>query len=114
MTGKWSGCVLALALVMSSEPAWAGPYLGDWGWCWREGCNCPKGEYCPLHYWTPGVYKLRAQVNPSNLDQYPPGPANITPTFELNQQRCRTIPPGAIRPYADPAAYYGREVINTP
>ncbi len=87
----------------------AGPYLGDWGWLWHQGPECPKGEYCPLHYWTPGVYRVRALVHPANLDQYSPGPdAQITPCAGVIKYRCRATSPAPASPYADPAAYFGR------
>jgi len=91
----------------------AGYFFGDWSWCWHQDRDCPKGEYCPLHYWVPEYYKLRACVHPSNVDQYPPGPTPpVMPTFELNHFRCRAIPPAPSRPYADPVGYFGREVTN--
>jgi hypothetical protein len=118
MAGKWGGCCLALVLglcVLAPDIVSAGPYLGDWGLCWHDSKDCQRNEYCPLHYWTPCLYKVRAYVHPSNLDQYPPGTSPpVIPTFELNKVRCRTIPPGPTQPYADPAGYFGREVIPPP
>src|SRR5262249_24057752 len=87
----------------------AGPYLGDWGWCWHQARDCPRGDYSPLHYWTPGLYKLRAYVHPSNVDQYPPGP---TPPLPVPSQPTtypsRTLPAAPTAPYAVPAASHGR------
>jgi len=72
--------------------------------------DCPRTEYSPLHYWTPALYQVRACIRPSNLDQYPPGVP--TPVMiDMTKSRCRTLPPMATSPYADPAAYFGRPVV---
>jgi hypothetical protein len=98
---RWA--LLALLAVVPAA-AWAGP--DD---C---GCNgkrdCPRSDYSILHYWWPELYRARAVVHPSYLDQYPPGPYQITPTFEIQRFRCPSIPATPTTPYADPAAYYGR------
>jgi hypothetical protein len=102
---------LVLLLGLLPAPALAGPYFGDWGWCWHEGRDCPRSAYCFLHYWAPELYKARACLCPSNLDQYPPGPAlPAPPHVDINRSRCRSIPPAPTAPYADPEAYYGRPV----
>lgn len=113
------GCVLALLLgstaLMAPATADAGRYFGDWSWCWHPGCDCPKGEYCPLHYWAPGIYKVRAYVHPSNLDEYPAGPCPPVPaTYETIKYPCRSVPPTPMRPYSDPAGYFGRPVASQP
>jgi hypothetical protein len=93
---------------MGPAAAPAGPYIGDWGWCWHQGHDCPRGDYCWLHYWAPDLYKVRAWVHPSNLDQYPPGPSPTPPVgYEYNRYRCIAVPPAPSTPYADPAGYYG-------
>jgi hypothetical protein len=107
--GCW-GLVVMLAL-MAQERVQAGPYLGDWGWCWHQAPNCPRGQYSPLHYWAPQVYRARAFLHPVNLDQYAPGPSPpILPTFQSIRYPCRTAPPMPTAPYADPTGYYGRAV----
>jgi hypothetical protein len=98
-----------LVVLLVPAPALAGPYLGEWSCCWHPARDCPRGSYSPLHYWTPGVYKVRAWVHPVNVDQYPPGPCPAPPlTYEIHKYPCMTIPPMPTTPYADPAGYYGR------
>jgi hypothetical protein len=115
MASKRMGWRQALTVLMWLLPlgaAQAGPYLGDWGWCWHQGRDCPRGQYCPLHYWTPCLYKVRAYVHPSNLDQYPPGPSpSVPPSYDTINYRCRSLQPTPSTPYADPAGYYGRQVV---
>lgn len=110
MAGKharwWT--VLMLSMTLLPGVASAGPFLGDWGWCWCQGRDCPRGEYSPHHYWNTEFYRARAFVRPSNLDQYPPGPyPPVTPTFDFTKYRCPSTPPAPTAPYADPAGYYG-------
>ncbi len=79
------------------------------------GADCPKGEYCPLHYWAPGIYKVRANVHPSNLDQYTAGPCPpVAAATETIKYPCRTVGPAPTAPYAAPAEYFGRQVIVEP
>ncbi len=102
---------MALLALLAPATATAGPFLGAYGWCWRPARDCPRRDYSPLHYWAPELYQARAYVHPSNLDQYPPGPAIPIPaTFEFNKYRCPSTPPTLTSPYADPNAYYGRQV----
>ena len=104
---RWSA-VLGL-LLAAAAPAPAGPFLGDWGWCWNPAHDCPHGTYCPLHYWAPGFYYTRMYVHPSYLDQYPPGPWPPPPApILIERSRCRVVPAAPSAPYADPAGYYGR------
>jgi hypothetical protein len=105
---RWrAALVLGWGLLLPATAA-AGPYLGNWGWCWHQGRDCPRGEYSPLHYWAPTVYRVRACIHPSNLDQYPPGPCPPVPAPVIfNQYRCIANPPAPTAPYADPAGYYG-------
>jgi hypothetical protein len=89
--------------------------VADWPfgrlWPWRQ--DCPTGDYCRLHYWTPGLYYLRQYCKPSNLDQFPPGPsAPIEPSFTFERYRCPYAPPAPSAPYADPASYYGRPLVS--
>ena len=72
--GRWGTALLLWIGLLAPATALAGPYLGDWSWCWRPARDCPRGEYSPLHYWVPGLYKVRANVHPADLDQYPAGP----------------------------------------
>ena len=89
MAGKHGRLRIALVLwtvLLAPDTTLAGPYLGEWGWCWHPDRDCPRGEYCPLHYWVPGLYKVRANVHPSNLDQFSPGPSlPVPPAFETMQ-----------------------------
>lgn len=105
------GCFPAAAVVIALlTPAlsWAGPYLGEWGWCWHRAKDCPRGAYSPLHYWAPELYKIRANVHPSNLNQFPPGPyPAVAPTFQTTKFPCPIAPPMVPTPYQDPAGYYG-------
>jgi hypothetical protein len=101
---------LALAGLFAAAPkAEAGVFFGEWGWCWHQDRDCPHGVYHWLHYWAPEVYKARAWVHPSYLDQYPPGPYPSPPVhIEFQPSPCRSQPPAPSAPYADPAAYFGR------
>jgi hypothetical protein len=106
LSGWIGGAVLAALVLPSAAPA--GYFLGEWSWHWHPDRNCPRGTYSPLHYWTPEVYKARACLHPSNLDQYAPGPCPTPPLgYEINRYRCLTTPPAPTTPYADPAGYYG-------
>ena len=100
MTGKqMTTLVLSVTLLMPGI-VMAGPKC--------EG-DCPRSEYARLHYWAPTLFLVRAYVHPSNLDQYPPGPAGcIAPSYEFTKQKCPTTPAMPTSPYADPAGYYGR------
>jgi hypothetical protein len=103
--------VLALALaLLVPAGARAGPYFGEWGWCWKEAPCCPRGDYHPLHYWLPEVYRLRDLFHPAYLDEYPPG-LPVPTGFQEYVFFCRTHPPVPTPPYADPAGFYGREIV---
>jgi hypothetical protein len=109
MKGSWlaglvlSAALLAPALVCADPPCAAGDGHG------RR--DCPRSEYSRLHYWAPSLYKARACLFPSNLDQAPPG---LGPDFpapvEVNKYKCRANPPQPSSPYADPAGYFGRPI----
>ncbi len=113
MNGKWT-CLgtLALATVLQiSSLAQAGDCINFFGW--HIGRDCPRSDYSPLHYWVPEWYKVRANVHPAHLEQYPAGPmAPVEPSIEVTRYRCRTLPPAPSTPYADPAGYYGRQVVR--
>src|SRR5204863_6668885 len=82
MIGKQARWLTAMALGMAflaSGTTRAGEFLGECGWCWRPVRDCPRREYSPLHYWAPELYRVRDCVHPTNLDQYPPGPACAVP-----------------------------------
>jgi hypothetical protein len=94
-----------LFFIICAGPALAGPEDG--------GCNgrdCDRhGAYSILHYWWPELYRARAHIHPSSLDQYPPGPApGVVPEYMYFRYRCPYIAPMPTSPYADPASYYGR------
>jgi hypothetical protein len=115
MRGKlrraWMAIVVLMGLLCPSA-AFAGPFLGDWGWCWWPGRDCPTGQYSPLHYWAPELYQARACLCPSNLDQYPPGPfPPVLPTYQFIKYCCPSSPPMPSSPYADPTAYYGLPIV---
>ena len=118
MSGKhgcWLMAVVLLVGLLMPAAAKAGPYLGEWGWCWNPAPDCPRGMYSPWHYWNPVHYRIRGWVHPSYQDQYPPGPSPTPPIFtEVQPSRCRTQPPAPSPPYADPAAYYGRPIGQAP
>jgi hypothetical protein len=112
MRGKqnlgWAVLVLLMPLVPGT--ARAGPYLGEWGYCWHSAPDCPHGEYCFLHYWIPDLYRVKYCVHPAHLDQYPP--AVPVPTIsQWYAFPCRLTPPAPTPVYADPAAYYGRPLV---
>src|SRR5262245_14227866 len=109
-----AAAILVLGLL-APAPASAGPYFGEWGWCWHRAPDCPRSSYSPLHYWVPGVYRLRACCHPSNLDQYAPGPRNAAaPGYDVQHYPCPSTPPAPTPPYADPAGFYGRRVVSPP
>jgi hypothetical protein len=114
MTAKKMCSGLALATVLTlvgSAPTFAGPYFGEWGWWWHPAPDCPRGAYSPLHYWAPSAYQLRAQIHPSNVDQFAPGPTpSVPPIYEIEKMPCRSTPPTPMSPYADPDGYYGRPI----
>jgi hypothetical protein len=106
--GCWQKAAVLLLALLAPRVALAGPYIGEWSWGWHPGPDCPRGDYCPLHYWAPDLYKVRAWVHPSFLDQYPPGPCPpVPPSFIGQKFPCQTTAPMPTIPYADPAGYYG-------
>jgi hypothetical protein len=88
----------------------AGPYIGDFGWCWKPAKDCPRGQYCFLHYWTPALYRVIYHFHPAYIDQYPPG-LPVDPSFDQQVSPCRTLPPMPTHAYADPAGFYGRPIL---
>jgi hypothetical protein len=107
---QWMVLTVMMSLLAPAS-ALAGPYFGEWGWFWQPGPNCDRGVYSPLHYWAPTVYWVRDYCRPSNLDQYPPGPnPPIAPSYEFQRYCCPSTPPAPSSPYANPTAYYGREI----
>jgi hypothetical protein len=110
--GAWAAGVLLLALGVPAS-VHAGPYFGDWGWCWKEGKDCPKGCYSPLHYCLPELYRVYYHCHPIDIDQYPPG-LPVPVGWVADPFRCRAIPPMPTSPYADPEAFYGRPLLPTP
>jgi hypothetical protein len=110
--GRWWTALVVLLGMLGPSQAQAGPFFGDWSWCWHQAKDCPRGQYSPLHYWAPDIYRVRACIHPSNLDQYPPGPfPPVLPSYLFIKYPCRSVPPMPSPPYADPAAYYGRPII---
>ena len=106
-----SWVVLGVALtLLTAGAAQAGPYIGDWGYCWHPAPGCPKGDYCFLHYLTPYLYRTIYCAHPAYLDQYPPGVC-VPVGFRDYPNRCRTAYPSPTHPYADPAGFYGRPLI---
>jgi hypothetical protein len=107
ISARWWWAVVLLGSLVPA-PALAGPYLGQWSWCWHPAPECARGEYSVLHYWAPDLYKLRAVIHPSSVDQYPPGPCPpVTPSFIGFKSPCQSAPPAVPPPYADPNGYYG-------
>jgi len=106
--GRWSMALVLLLGAVLPSPALAGPYFGEWSWCWHPAPDCSRGDYCRLHYWAPELYRVRAFVHPSSVDQYPPGPCPpVAPIITVNQSPCQSTPPAPTAPYADPTGYYG-------
>src|SRR5436305_1534107 len=113
--GRWWAAAVLLLGLLAPSPAWAGPYVGDFSWCWRPAPDCPRGDYSWLHYWAPELYKVRAWCRPSYLDQYPPGPCPPVPVdYRYHDYPCRSTPPAPTAPYADPPAYYGLPPATPP
>ncbi len=103
----WAFLLLVVLAVPGTTQA--GPYFGDWGWCWKPAPDCPRGEYSCWHYWAPTAYWVKYCCHPANVDSYVPGLP--VPVGALTQpSRCRTLPPMPSPPYADPAGYYGRAI----
>jgi hypothetical protein len=109
---RWWG-VVGLLLVLLPQPALAGPYLGDFGWCWQPSGDCQPTEYSWLHYWARGVYIVRAWCWPSDLDQYAPG-LPVPGGAVYFPSGCRSIAPAPSLPYADPSDYYGVPLVPPP
>jgi hypothetical protein len=112
--GCWSATLMLLMLVLGPRSAQAGPFLGDWSWCWSpQSKDCSPSLYCPLHWWTPTLYRAHAWFCPANLDSYPPG-LPVQPTFVFQRYPCQSTPPAPSPPYADPAAFYGIPIVPAP
>jgi hypothetical protein len=109
---RWTAVALFLGLL-APVPAQAGPYFGDWSYCWHPAKDCPKGDYCFLHYWTPLYYRVRAYCHPVNVSSAPPG-LPIPYGFQVFPYPCRTKLPAPTLPYSDPAGYFERELIPPP
>jgi len=108
---RWQSVLVLLLAFLVPSPAIAGPFFGEWSWCWRPAPDCPRGVYSPCHYWCPEIYYIRACVCPSNLDQYPPGPfPPVAPVYQFNCSPCQSAPAMPSSPYANPEAYYGRAI----
>ena len=108
---RWGPKLVLCFSLMTPGVIMAGPLMGDWGLCFHSEEGCPRSEYSPMHYWTPCYYTIRMYVHRANLDHSPPGPspyvqANITTT----KYPCMTAPAMPSDPYANPAAYYSRQV----
>jgi hypothetical protein len=101
--------VLLVGLLMPGTVS-AGPYIGEWGYCWKPAKDCPKGGYCWLHYWAPAVYRVKYCLFPAHVDGYPPG-VPVPTTWQLQPDVCRTRPPMPTDPYGDPAGFYGRPLV---
>ena len=111
--GRWWAALGLLLVLLAPGRAPAGPYLGDWGWCWHPSGNCTPWEYCWLHYWARDLYILRAWFHPSNLDTYAPG-VPVPISYEYFPYHCRSTAPAPTLPYADPEGYYGRPLVPPP
>jgi len=110
----WIGLVIMVG-GLASSPAVAGPYFGEWSWCWRPAPECSRGDYSRLHYWAPELYKVRAWILPSQVDQYPPGASPpVAASTLLIKSPCQSAPSAATPPYADPAGYYGIAIAPPP
>jgi hypothetical protein len=115
MNGK-QGRLALLGLVLgllAPAGARAGPYLGDWGWCWHPAPGCPGGDYCFLHYWAPDLYRVKYHCHPQSVDGYPPG-LPVPPVSAVYHFPCKTYPAAPSPPYSYPEGYFGRPIIPTP
>jgi hypothetical protein len=113
MRNRHSGCwvvVVLLLVLLAPGTGRAGPYIGDWGWCWHPAKDCQPWEYSWLHYWARDLFILRACVHPSYLDQYAPGVPVPIGFLDL-PYKCRSIPPAPTPPYAEPESYYGIPLV---
>jgi hypothetical protein len=113
MIGKqlpWRIALVVGLLFFAARPSEAGPYIGDFGWCWKPAPNCPKGRYCFLHYWTPTWYWVKYCLFPAYPEQYAPGVP--VPVGNIEQpSRCRTLPPFPSLPYSNPAEFFGVQIV---
>jgi hypothetical protein len=113
MIGKqvpWRAALVAGLLLLAAQSSRAGPYIGEFSWCWKPAPDCPKGDYCFLHYWTPTWYRVKYCVHPAYPEQFPPGlpvPAGAL----VQPAHCRSIPPRPSLPYADPAGFFGVQIV---
>ncbi len=105
----WCVLVLCVGLLLPATSQ-AGPYIGDFGYCWKPAKECPKGEYSFLHYWTPTMYRAIYHFLPAHLDQYPPG-LPVALSWQAVPSACRTEAPIPTPEYADPAGFFGRPVL---
>jgi hypothetical protein len=113
MVSKQNRSLMALGLavvLLTAGAGRAGPYIGDWGYCWKPAPGCPCGDYCFLHYLTPTLYRAIYCAHPANLNQFPPG-APVPVGFTLYPRPCRSTGPSPTRPYADPSGFYGRPLV---
>jgi hypothetical protein len=111
--GRWWPALGLLVVLLVPKTAQAGPFLGDWGWCWHPSGDCQPTEYSWLHYWARDVFIIRACVHPSNLDQFAPGlPVPVGAIYQ--PYSCRSIAPAPSLPYADPEAFYGIPLVPPP
>ena len=113
MVGKRYRSWMALAvatILLSATVGRAGPYIGDWGYCWKPAPGCPKGDYCFLHYLTPTLYRAVYCVHPAHLEQYPPG-VPVRLGYQVYPHPCKSTCPSPTHPYADPAGFYGRPIV---
>ena len=113
MKGKWGRCWVVLGLLLMlllPRSAQAGPFFGDWGWCWHPAKDCAPSLYSPWHYWAPTVYRYHAYCKPANLDSYAPG-VPVPITFMYLGFKCRSIAPAPTPPYADPSGFYGVPLV---
>ena len=110
---RWAAASVLLLGLLSPATASAGPYFGDWSWCWKPAKDCPRGNYCFLHYWTPQLYRVIYCARRASVDSYPPG-IGIPPGYMLGMYPCRTTPPVPTPPYANPAGYYGSPIVPAP
>jgi hypothetical protein len=112
MAGKYKHWWIAMALaLLVPSSAWAGPFFGDWGWCWNPAPDCPRSQYSRWHWWAPTAFYVRMYLHPTSLDEFPPGPSpSVPPTYIIGKSCCITIPSAPTTPYADPTGYYGRPI----
>lgn len=77
----------------------------------KNGPACPPVVYSPLHYWAPGLYRLRAWFHAPRISPYPVARCpHSTSSYEILTYPCPAEEPAVI--YAQ--RYWSRNLGRTP